>query len=103
MCVFLLAAFHHVVLDNNLRFLKQNLQIETIVSRMVKDSSIKQAIMSIKDNKQKIQMFTEWLQWRLHADYKQFIRLLYKTNQAAVAAQLLKSCMYIRLLHHTSF
>ena len=70
------------------------------MSRMVKNSSMKQNILSEKDKKQRIQMFTDWLQWRPHDDYKHFIRLLYKTDQAPVAEQLVKSCMYIRLLNH---
>ena len=94
------AGFHHVVIDHNLIFLQQNLQIETILSRLLKNNQVEQNILSIKDTKQRIQMFIEWLQWRPHDDYKYFIRLLYKTNQAPVAAQLLKSCMYIRFLNH---
>ena len=91
------AAFHFVVIDHNLRFLQQTLQIETIVSRMLKNDPMEQTILSIKDNKQRIQMFIEWLQWRPHDDYKHFIRLLYKTDQAPIAAQLVKSCRYIRI------
>ena len=70
------------------------------MNRMLKNSSIKQNILSVKNNKQRIERFTKWLQWRPHDDYKHFIRLLYKTDQAAVAAQLLKSCVYIRFLNH---
>ena len=49
--------------------------------------------MSAEDNDQRIQRFTEWLQWRPPEDYKFFISLLYKTEQATIAAKLLKSCM----------
>ena len=86
------AGLHFLVFDQNLIALKQQLNLEPVLKRMLKDSSAEKDIMSGEVNEQRIQRFTEWLQWRNPEDYKNFIEILYKTDQSQVATHLLKSC-----------
>ena len=57
-----------------------------------KGSAKKQYASLTETNEDRIQRFTEWLQWRPLDDYIRFIRLLEKTKQEALASDLVASC-----------
>ena len=48
---------------------------------------------------ERIQMFTEWLQWQPLEDYKHFIKLLHKTKQEGLAKQLVASCKTVFIIY----
>ena len=90
--IFISAGLHYLVLDQNLIALKQHLNLEPVLGRMLEDTSVEQDIISVDDKEERIQRFTEWLQTQIPGIYNKFIEALYRTDQSPVAVQLLKSC-----------
>ena len=87
------AGIHHLILDQNLNVLKNNLIPDDIISRMLeKDSSIEQYVLSTDKQEERIQRFIECLQNSSLEDYKTFIDLLYKTKQELLITKLVASC-----------
>ena len=72
----------------------ENLKLEPVLKKMLKDTSTEQHIMSVSDKEQRIDRFIEWLKLKPTKEYNKFVEILYKTDQSQVATQLLKSCMY---------
>ena len=73
--------------------LKKNLIIEHVLGKMFEgDHAVKQHILSIKKKEDGIQRFIEYLQWCPLEEYQNFIRVLYTTQQASLAGQLVASC-----------
>ena len=73
--------------------LKKDLVIEKVLEKKFEgDYSVKQQILSIKKKEEKIQRFIEWLQLCPLEEYQNFIRMLYTTQQACLAGQLVASC-----------
>ena len=87
------AGIHHLVLDQNLLLLKRDLVIGDRVKRFWQKYSSKEVDFSLTlEREERIQSFIEWLQMQPLKEYKHFIRLLEKTNQERLAAQLVASC-----------
>ena len=98
-CILILAGIHHLILDQNYLVLKRELFIGQRMTRFwQKYSSEKEYIPPTSTNVKKeesIPRFTEWLKMQPLKDYKHFIRLLNKTKQERLAAQLDTSCKLI--------
>ena len=87
------AGIHQLVLEQNRLILRKNLIISNRIRRLwEKGSSKKQYALVTEKKKDRIQRFTEWLQWRPLDDYRRFLRLLEKTKQQALASALVASC-----------
>ena len=87
------AGIHNIVLEQNLLLLRKNLIIGNRIRRLWEKGSSKKQHASLTEKKEdRIQRFTEWLQWRPLEDYRRFIRLLEKTKQEGLASALVASC-----------
>ena len=92
----ILAGIHHLVLDQNYLVLKRELFIGERMTRFwQKYSSEKEYIPPTFNKEESILSFTEWLKMQPLKDYKHFVRLLKKTKQERLAAQLDASCKVI--------
>ena len=90
---FVLAGIHHLILDQNLLVLKRDLVMGERIKRFwQKYSSMEVDVLLTMEREERIQSFIEWLQMQPLKDYKHFIRLLEKTKQERLAAQLAASC-----------
>ena len=95
-CVLILAGIHHLILDNNYLVLKRELFIGERMTKFWKKYSSEKDYIPPTFNKEEIILsFTEWLKMQPLKDYKHFIRLLNKTKQERLAAQLDTSCKLI--------
>ena len=92
--IFVSAGIHHLILDQNRVVIKQDLVIGDRMSRFWQKASSKKEFATTTRDK-KIENFIEWLQMQPLKDYKHFIRLLNKTKQERLAAQLDASCKII--------
>ena len=91
--IFLSAGIHHLVLEQNLLILRKSLVISNRIRHLWEKGSSKKQHASLTEKKEdRIQRFTEWLQWRPLDEYRRFIRLLEKTKQEALASALIASC-----------
>ena len=91
--IFFSAGIHHLVLEQKLLFLRKNLIIGNRIRRLWQKGSSKKQYASLTEKKEdRIQRFSEWLQWRPLEDYRRFIRLLEKTKQEELASDLVASC-----------
>ena len=87
------AGVHHLILDQNLVVLKNNLKLDNILTAMLeKDSCMEQYVLSTENQEERIQRFIECLQHSPLEDYKTFLMLLYKTNQQILITKLVTSC-----------
>ena len=96
---FISAGIHHVILDQNLTVLKQNLIHDEVVEKMLEnDSSMMEYVFSTKKQEEQIQRFIECLQNSSLKDYDNFIKLLYITKQQPLITKLVSSCKIILAL-----
>ena len=86
-----------MILDQNRLVIKQDLVIGDRMSRFSQKASSKigKKEFSTTTRDKRIESFIEWLQMQPLKDYKHFIRLLNKTKQERLAAQLDASCKII--------
>ena len=91
---FVSAGIHHIVLDQNLLTLKKDLLIGKRIGKMweKKMGPLAPYLISTAKKEEIIHQFTEWLKWQPLNDYKDFVRLLHKTQQDSLAEQLTASC-----------
>ena len=102
------AGIHHLVLDQNLVTLRNNLIIGKRIGRLWEKKSSPQAqyVSSTAKRDERVQKFTEWLKWQPLKDYMHFMRLLHETKQKDLAEQMTKSCKdkyYIILIKSTKY
>ena len=87
------AAIHHLILDQNMLILKRDLVIGERIKKFWQKYSTKEVDFSLMmEREERIQSFIEWLQMQPLKAYRHLFRLLEKTKQERLAAQLAASC-----------
>ena len=89
----IVAGIHHLILSQNCLALVKTLIPEDIMSEMLeKGSPMEEYVLSTDSKEERIQRFIEYLKACSMDDYKNFMKLLYFTQQTALVTKMVASC-----------